>query len=66
VNPSLSIVPSMYSLMCAAELVTPGWGLKTENPHLDATRMTCQLPYDVFITEVANDYQRLCRGRCAS
>lgn len=31
------MVPSMYSLMWAAELVTVRWGPKTSNPHLEAT-----------------------------
>lgn len=45
-------------------------GLRTEDRkstfRCNYATITCQLPYDAFITEVADDYQRLCHGRCAS
>ena len=37
------MVPSMYLLICAAELVTVRVGAKTSNPHLDATEQPGQL-----------------------
>lgn len=42
-KPSLSMVPSMYSWIWAAELVTVRVGAKTSKPHLDATGQPDQL-----------------------